>query len=102
MQRTAIQGAPQSLTAIGNRWVRGADEHSNTVHPFRKTFEQLRIGDTLHTESREVTLDDINHFAEFTGDTFYAHMDEEAAKASPMQMGNSPTLRRLDGSFTNW
>ncbi|MDJ0917971.1 MAG: phenylacetic acid degradation bifunctional protein PaaZ [Woeseiaceae bacterium] len=83
MQRTAIQGSPQSLTAIGNRWVRGADEHADTVHPFRKTFEQLRIGDTLNTGSREVTLDDINHFAEFTGDTFYAHTDEEAARKNP-------------------
>ena len=83
MQRTAIQGSPQSLTAIGNRWVRGADEHADTVHPFRKTFEQLQIGDTLHTDSRKVTLDDINHFAEFTGDTFYAHTDEEAARKNP-------------------
>ncbi|MDJ0760139.1 MAG: phenylacetic acid degradation bifunctional protein PaaZ [Woeseiaceae bacterium] len=83
MQRTAIQGSPQSLTAIGNRWVRGADENTDTVHPFRKTFEQLRIGDTLNTETREVTLEDINHFAEFTGDTFYAHTDEEAARKNP-------------------
>jgi oxepin-CoA hydrolase/3-oxo-5,6-dehydrosuberyl-CoA semialdehyde dehydrogenase len=27
---------------------------------------------------------DIEHFAEFTGDTFYAHTDEEAAKANPL------------------
>jgi oxepin-CoA hydrolase/3-oxo-5,6-dehydrosuberyl-CoA semialdehyde dehydrogenase len=53
------------------------------VHPFRKTFEELAVGDTLHTASRQVTLDDINHFAEFTGDNFYAHMDEESAKKNP-------------------
>jgi oxepin-CoA hydrolase/3-oxo-5,6-dehydrosuberyl-CoA semialdehyde dehydrogenase len=83
MQRTAIQGSPQTLAAIGNRWVRGADENDPGVHPFRKTFEQLAIGDTLKTKSREVTLDDIEHFAEFTGDNFYAHMDEEAAAKNP-------------------
>jgi oxepin-CoA hydrolase/3-oxo-5,6-dehydrosuberyl-CoA semialdehyde dehydrogenase len=83
MQRTALQGSPQTLTAIGNRWTRGADENEPGVHPFRKTFEQLEIGDTLHTDAREITLDDIQHFAEFTGDTFYAHTDEEAAAKNP-------------------
>ncbi len=83
MQRTAIQGSPETLAVIGNRWVRGADQNDPGVHPFRKTFEQLAIGDTLNTESREVTLDDIQHFAEFTGDNFYAHMDEEAAAKNP-------------------
>ena len=83
MQRTAIQGSPETLAAIGNRWVRGADQNDPGVHPFRKTFEQLVIGDTLNTASREVTLDDIQHFAEFTGDNFYAHMDEEAAAKNP-------------------
>ena len=83
MQRTAIQGSPQTLTAIGNRWIKGADQKQSRLHPFRKTFEQLEIGDTLITDSREVSLDDIQHFAEFTGDTFYAHTDEEAAAKNP-------------------
>jgi oxepin-CoA hydrolase/3-oxo-5,6-dehydrosuberyl-CoA semialdehyde dehydrogenase len=83
MQRTAIQGSPQTLTAIGNRWMRGADEKDPGVHPFRKTFEQLEIGDTVNTDAREITLDDIQHFAEFTGDTFYAHTDEDAAAKNP-------------------
>ncbi len=83
MQRTAVQGSPETLTTIGNRWIRGADENDPGVHPFRKTFEQLAIGDTLLTDSREVTLEDIEHFAEFTGDNFYAHMDEEAAAKNP-------------------
>ena len=87
MQRTAIQGSPQTLSAIGHRWVRGADELDPGVHPFRKTFEQLNIGDTFKSGSREVTLDDINHFAEFTGDNFYAHMDEDAAKKNPFFEG---------------
>ena len=87
MQRTAVQGSPQTLTAIGKRWIRGADQKQSKVHPFRKTFEQLEIGDTLITASREVSLDDIQHFAEFTGDTFYAHTDEEAAAKNPFFEG---------------
>ena len=83
MQRTAIQGSPQTLSVIGNRWIRGADQVTGDVHPFRKTFEQLAVGDTLLTRSREVSLDDIDHFAEFTGDTFYAHTDEQAAAKNP-------------------
>ena len=81
MQRTAIQGSPQTLTAIGSRWIRGADQNDPGVHPFRKTFEQLEIGDTFVSEAREITLEDIEHFAEFTGDTFYAHTDDEEAAA---------------------
>ena len=53
------------------------------MHPFRKHLAELRIGDTVVAGPRAVTLDDIEHFAEFTGDTFYAHMDEEAAAANP-------------------
>lgn len=83
MQRTAIQGSPETLTGIGSRWIRGSEETESGVHPFRKTFEKLAIGDTLHTASRQVTLDDINHFADFTGDKFYAHTDEQAAKKNP-------------------
>ena len=83
MQRTAIQGSPETLAKIGNRWIRGGVENKTEVHPFRKPFEQLQIGDTINTASREVTLADIDHFAEFTGDNFYAHMDEAAAKKNP-------------------
>ncbi|HNP63921.1 MAG TPA: phenylacetic acid degradation bifunctional protein PaaZ [Woeseiaceae bacterium] len=87
MQRTAIQGAPQTLTTIGRRWIKGADQIDPGVHPFRKTFEQLKIGDTLVTRERKVTLEDIQHFADFTGDTFYAHTDEEAAAKNPFFEG---------------
>ena len=83
MQRTAIQGSPETLSVIGHRWNRGAVEKDPGVHPFRKTFEQLELGDTFRSELREVTLKDIYHFAEFTGDTFYAHTDEEAAAKNP-------------------
>jgi oxepin-CoA hydrolase/3-oxo-5,6-dehydrosuberyl-CoA semialdehyde dehydrogenase len=87
MQRTALQGSPQTLTAIGQRWIRGAEEKDPGVHPFRKTFEQLEIGDTFTSESREVTLEDIEHFADFAGDRFYAHMDAEAAAKNPFFEG---------------
>ena len=87
MQRTAIQGSPQTLSAIGHRWIKGADEIDPGVHPFRKTFEQLQLGDTFKSDLREVTLDDIDHFAEFTGDTFYAHMNEEEAAKNPFFEG---------------
>jgi oxepin-CoA hydrolase/3-oxo-5,6-dehydrosuberyl-CoA semialdehyde dehydrogenase len=87
MQRTAIQGSPEMVAAIGNRWIRGGKEIDPGVHPFRKTFEQLAIGDTVNTDSRKITLDDIDHFANFTGDTFYAHTDEEAAKKNPFFEG---------------
>jgi oxepin-CoA hydrolase/3-oxo-5,6-dehydrosuberyl-CoA semialdehyde dehydrogenase len=83
MQRTALQGSPQTLSRVGNRWIRGAGQLDPGMHPFRKTFEQLAIGDTLNTESRPVTLPDIEHFAEFTGDHFYAHTDEDAARKNP-------------------
>jgi oxepin-CoA hydrolase / 3-oxo-5,6-dehydrosuberyl-CoA semialdehyde dehydrogenase len=82
MQRTAVQGSPRMLGAVTNRWVTGAARMEGE-HPFRKSLETLRIGDTVVGGPRVVTLDDIEHFAEFTGDTFYAHMDEEAARANP-------------------
>ena len=83
MQRTAVQGAPRLLSSVTGRWIEGADAETGGVHPFRKSLADLRIGDQLVTATREVTLADIEHFAEFTGDTFYAHMDEAAAKANP-------------------
>jgi len=84
MQRTALQGSPQTLSAITGRWLRGAREHAGGVHPFRKTLPELVIGETLHSAEREVTLEDIERFAALTGDTFYAHMDEEAAARNPL------------------
>lgn len=83
MQRTAIQGSPDILTSIGGRWVPGATEIEGPAHPFTRKYGELSIGETLHTKSREITLDDIEHFAHFTGDTFYAHMDSDAAKRNP-------------------
>ncbi|MGY0499317.1 phenylacetic acid degradation bifunctional protein PaaZ [Nocardia sp. FBN12] len=84
MQRTAIQGTPNILTAVGRRWVPGADKIEGEVHPFRKNLAELTLGDTIVGGPRQVELADIEHFAEFTGDTFYAHTDPEAAAANPL------------------
>lgn len=87
LQRTAIQASPDRIVSITKDWSKGAATVASGQHPFRKTFDALFIGDTIETASRKVTLDDIEHFANFTGDTFYAHMDEAAAKANPFFPG---------------
>jgi oxepin-CoA hydrolase / 3-oxo-5,6-dehydrosuberyl-CoA semialdehyde dehydrogenase len=87
MQRTAIQGSPDILSAISGAWVPGAAEIKGPAHPFTRRFDQLAIGETLNSEPREVTLEDIEHFADFTGDTYYAHMDDGAAKRNPFFPG---------------
>ncbi|MDI6627126.1 MAG: phenylacetic acid degradation bifunctional protein PaaZ [Rhodococcus sp. (in: high G+C Gram-positive bacteria)] len=84
MQRTAIQGTPDVLTAVGNKWVAGSARITGDVHPFRKNLGELKLGDTIVGGPRQVTRADIDHFAEFTGDTFYAHTDPEAAAANPL------------------
>jgi len=83
MQRTAVQASPRVLSAVTRHWIPGAERTAGGGHPFRKSLADLRIGDTVVAGPRQVTLADIEHFAEFTGDTFYAHMDEEAARANP-------------------
>ncbi len=84
MQRTAVQGSPDMLTAITGRWTKGAAQQQTEVHPFRKHLEELQIGDTVVGGPRVVSRADIDHFAEFTGDTFYAHTDPEAAARNPL------------------
>jgi len=84
LQRTAIQGTPDVITAASGRWARGARELDPGVHPFRKPFGSLAIGDTFHSAEREVTVDDIERFAALSGDRFYAHMDEAQARRNPL------------------
>ncbi|KAB2350194.1 phenylacetic acid degradation bifunctional protein PaaZ [Actinomadura rudentiformis] len=84
MQRTAVQASPDQLTAVTGRWTTGSKHLPSDVHPFRKSLADLRIGDTITSATRTVTLDDIEHFADFTGDTFYAHTDAEAAARNPL------------------
>ncbi|MEM7545860.1 MAG: phenylacetic acid degradation bifunctional protein PaaZ [Pseudomonadota bacterium] len=87
MQRTAVQGPPEILSAITDTHIAGAQGRAAAQHPFTQRFGELSIGDRLVTPPRVVTLDDIEQFAHFTGDTFYAHMDEDAAKANPFFPG---------------
>ncbi len=87
MQRTAIQGSPDMISAVGETWIPGAKISEKDTHPFTRKFDELTLGETLKTKSRTITLEDIETFAHFTGDTFYAHMDEEAAKANPFFPG---------------
>ena len=75
------------IAAITEQYVAGAPKRIVDVHPFRLKMSELHIGDTWTTPARTITLQDVEHFAEFTGDKFYAHMDEEAAKASPIFEG---------------
>ena len=83
MQVTSISASPATVTAVTGRWTAGAPTTSGPVHPFRRHFEELAIGETLHTAARTVTREDIERFADLSGDRFYAHMDEAAAKANP-------------------
>jgi oxepin-CoA hydrolase/3-oxo-5,6-dehydrosuberyl-CoA semialdehyde dehydrogenase len=87
MQRTAIQGSPDILTRIGNQWVPGSETSTALSHPFTRNYHQLVIGESIQTAYRTITMEDIEHFAKFTGDEFYAHMDEEAAAANPFFSG---------------
>ncbi len=87
MQRTALQGSPRMVQAVSGTWVPGTPEVTATSHPFTQKFGALTIGETLHSPARTITLDDIEHFAEFTGDRFYAHMDDDAAARNPFFPG---------------
>ena len=76
LQRTAIQGHPQTITAITEQFQVGADQPEAHPHVFRKHFEELEIGQTVFTHKHTVTTADIVNFANVSGDNFYAHMDE--------------------------
>ncbi|MEO1251073.1 MAG: phenylacetic acid degradation bifunctional protein PaaZ [Pseudomonadota bacterium] len=87
MQRTAVQGSPETLAAATGEWSTGAPTDADAPHPFRYSFNALEIGKTIETKARTITLEDVEHFAEFTGDNFYAHMDEASANANPFFPG---------------
>ncbi len=82
MQRTAIQGSPSMLAAVSKQWSYGAAVKQNAVHPFRKHFEELQIGESLLTARRTITEADIVNFANLSGDHFYAHVDKIGAAQS--------------------
>ncbi len=83
LQRAAVQGSPTMLAAVTGEHVRGAVLHESALHPFRKHFEELQIGDSLLTHRRTVSEADIVNFGGISGDYFYMHFDEVAAKESP-------------------
>ena len=82
MQRTALQGHPTTISRIVHEFVPGAAQAKDQIHPFRKYFEDLEVGDTLITHRRTVTEADVVQFAGISGDFFYAHMDDIAARDS--------------------
>jgi oxepin-CoA hydrolase/3-oxo-5,6-dehydrosuberyl-CoA semialdehyde dehydrogenase len=91
MQRTAIQGAPELLSAVTGAGSE-ARRRPGGQHPFRKSLAELKIGDQLVTAKRDGDAEDVEHFAHFTGDTFYAHMDERGRQGEPV-------LRRPRGAW---
>jgi oxepin-CoA hydrolase/3-oxo-5,6-dehydrosuberyl-CoA semialdehyde dehydrogenase len=80
LQRAAVQGSPTMLAAVTGEHVRGAKLREDGTHPFRKHFEELQIGDSLLTHRRTVTEADIVNFGGISGDYFYMHFDEIAAR----------------------
>ena len=82
MQRTALQGSPTTLMKILNVYLPGAKMKEDAIHPFRKYFEEIEVGDTLVTHKRTITEADIVNFAGISGDYFYAHTDETSLEGS--------------------
>jgi oxepin-CoA hydrolase / 3-oxo-5,6-dehydrosuberyl-CoA semialdehyde dehydrogenase len=84
MQRSAVQGSPDTITVVSGRWVRGSRQRDPGRHPFRIPFNELECGDTFKSVERTVTIEDIERFAALSGDTFYAHMNEREAARNPL------------------
>lgn len=83
MQRTAIQGHPTDITNVANQYQPGAEQTETPVHPFKKHFEDLFVGETLITAKHTVSEADIHNFANVSGDNFYAHTDATALEGTP-------------------
>lgn len=83
LQRAAVQGSPTMLSAVTGEFVRGAKVIETDVHPFRRYFQDVQIGESLLTHRRTVTEADLVNFGCLSGDHFYMHFDEIAAKNSP-------------------
>lgn len=83
MQRTAIQGHPSDVTNVSRQFQQGAAQFETPVHPFRKHFEELQVGETLVTARHTVSEADIHNFANVSGDNFYAHMDATSLEGTP-------------------
>jgi oxepin-CoA hydrolase/3-oxo-5,6-dehydrosuberyl-CoA semialdehyde dehydrogenase len=82
MQRTALQGSPTTLGKIYQEYTVGGETYTDGIHPFKKYFEDLQIGDSILTKTRTISLEEVEQFAELSGDHFYAHMDDDLARKS--------------------
>ena len=82
LQRTAIQGHPTTISKVTNQYQVGAKQKKSEIHIFRKHFEEIEIGDTVYTNTHTVTIENIEEFAEISGDKFYAHMDENSLEGT--------------------
>jgi oxepin-CoA hydrolase/3-oxo-5,6-dehydrosuberyl-CoA semialdehyde dehydrogenase len=82
MQRVALQGSPTTLKNITNQYIKGAETTEAEIHPFQQYFEDLEVGEARTTDKHTVTEEDIERFADLSGDEFYAHTDPEAAERS--------------------
>ena len=82
LQRTAIQGHPTTISKITSQYQVGGKQEEAKPHVFRKHFEELQVGETVFTDTHTVTLDNIEDFAEISGDKFYAHMDENSLEGT--------------------
>jgi oxepin-CoA hydrolase/3-oxo-5,6-dehydrosuberyl-CoA semialdehyde dehydrogenase len=82
MQRVALQGSPTTLKNITRQYIKGAKTDQSEIHPFQKYFEDLQVGEAITTEKHTVTEEDIERFADLSGDHFYAHTDPDAAERS--------------------
>jgi oxepin-CoA hydrolase/3-oxo-5,6-dehydrosuberyl-CoA semialdehyde dehydrogenase len=85
LQRCAIQGTPTTITEITQVYQQGAKPKESPVHPFRKYFEELVVGETIFTHKHTVTEADIVNFANVSGDNFYAHMDETSLEGTTFE-----------------
>jgi oxepin-CoA hydrolase/3-oxo-5,6-dehydrosuberyl-CoA semialdehyde dehydrogenase len=82
MQRVALQGSPTTLTNVTNQYIKGGETKEAETHPFQQYFEDLEVGKALTTNKHTVTEEDIENFADLSGDKFYAHTDPDAASRS--------------------
>lgn len=83
LQRAALQGSPAMISAVVGEYQRGMPVIETGVHPFKRRFDELQIGESLLTEFKQINDPDVKAFADLTGDHFYMHFDDVAAKASP-------------------
>ena len=83
LQRVAVQGHPTMLSKVTQNYAKGGNFLEKDVHPFRRYFEDLEIGETLITAKHTVTEADITNFANVSGDNFYAHTDATALEGTP-------------------